>query len=317
MTPIKIADFFCGIGGIRLGFELATNQPLTCVFSNDIDKNAIVTYESNFNCKVVSTSITDLDIDDIPDFNVFLGGLPCQSFSLAGNRKGFDDSRGQLFFDVVRILKAKKPKAFLLENVKNLKSHDNGNTYRIIKQNLNKIGYTFKSKIMDTADYADCPQHRERIFLVGFLDPQKTELFTFPQRAKKKKQIVDFLETDIKNKYYYTEDSKIYPKLKESVTIPIEKNQIYQYRRHFVRANCSRQCPTLTANMGGGGHNVPILLDNRGIRKLTPRECFNLQTFPKNFVLPNIADSHLYKQAGNSVSVRLIKRIAQNILAVL
>jgi len=316
MRDTKIADFFCGVGGIRLGFELA-DKKYKCVFSNEIDKKAITTYETNFEGKVNMTPIENLNPDDIPDFDIFLGGFPCQSFSVAGNRKGFDDNRGQLFFDIVRILKAKKPRAFLLENVKNLKTHDGGNTYKTIKKHLCRLGYSFKMKVMNTAKYANCPQNRERVFLVGFLDRDKCERFTFPNPIRSTKNISDFLQSEVDGKYYYTDDSKIYPKLVDSVTVPVDNNQVYQYRRHFVRANCSGQCPTLTANMGCGGHNVPIILDDNGIRKLTPRECFNLQTFPRKFKLPEIADSHLYKQAGNSVSVKLIKRIAVCIMDVL
>ena len=176
---IKIADFFCGVGGIRLGFEQASEK-YKCVFSNDIDKNAVKTYEQNFpDHKVTTTSISELanDPNTIPDFDIFVGGFPCQPFSVAGNLKGFEDLRGNLFFDIVKILKAKKPKAFLLENVKNLKTHDNGNTYKVIKQELREAGYTFKAKIMNSSEYGNIPQNRERIFLVGFLDKEKTVKF--------------------------------------------------------------------------------------------------------------------------------------------
>lgn len=319
MNDIRFADFFCGVGGIRLGFERASPR-YKCVFSNDIDKYAIRTYEMNFHSHSVNnTSISELDISDIPDFDIFLGGFPCQSFSLAGNKKGFDDSRGMLFFDIVRILKEKRPKAFLLENVKNLKTHDKGNTFKIIKKELCKLGYSFKSKILNTSTHANCPQNRERIFLVGFLDIEQTRQFRFPQPLKITKNVSDFLEQHVSDKYYYTDKVKVYPTLIKEVTIPVTENQIYQYRRHYVRRNCSGQCPTLTANMGGGGHNVPIILDQTNhIRKLSPRECFNLQTFPRGFILPeNMSDTQLYKQAGNSVSVRIIKRIARNILRVI
>lgn len=315
---IKIADFFCGVGGIRLGFQNSSER-VECVFSNDIDKNAIITYETNFpGHKVISTSISELNIDDIPDFDIFVGGFPCQPFSIAGKKQGFADSRGNVFFDIIRILETKRPKAFFLENVKNLKTHDNGNTYKIIKKRLCKAGYFFKSKIMNTTEYANIPQNRERIFMVGFTEYKQTENFKFPSRLVLSRQISSFTEEKVPEKYYYTKKSAIYEKLAESVTKNIETGQVYQYRRHYVRENKSNVCPTLTANMGGGGHNVPIIKDKFGIRKLTPRECFSLQGFPTTFCLPRkVADSQLYKQAGNSVTVKLITRIAREILKVL
>lgn len=309
---IKIADFFCGVGGVRLGFESASSR-FKCIFSNDIDKNAIKTYESNFPDKVVEKSIAELNINDIPDFDIFLGGFPCQPFSIAGKRKGFNDERGNLFFNIINILEQKKPKAFFLENVKNLKTHNNGNTFKVIKNRLIKAGYYFKCKILNTSEYANIPQNRERIFLIGFRDIEKAKQFRFPKKLLLQKKIKDFLQPDIKPKYYYTNNSAIYERLVNSIQKHVNTDQVYQYRRHYVRENKSNLCPTLTANMGGGGHNVPIIMDDKGIRKLTPTECFLLQGFPTNFILPAISDSQLYKQAGNSVTIKVVKRIAQEI----
>lgn len=310
-----MADFFCGVGGVRLGFESASSR-FRCVFSNDIDANAIKTYESNFSDEVKKESIAELDIDEIPDFDIFLGGFPCQPFSIAGKRKGFEDDRGNLFFSIIDILEKKKPKAFFLENVKNLKTHDNGNTFKVIKNRLIKAGYHFKSKILNTSEYANIPQNRERIFLVGFRDIEKARKFRFPKKLLLQKRIKDFLESEVKEKYYYNDRSAIYPRLVDAIHNHVETGQVYQYRRHYVRENKSNVCPTLTANMGGGGHNVPIIMDDNGIRKLTPRECFYLQGFPADFVLPNISDSQLYKQAGNSVTIKVVKRIAEEIVKV-
>jgi DNA (cytosine-5)-methyltransferase 1 len=313
---IRIADFFCGVGGIRLGFEMS-NMQTECVFSNEIDSKAIQTYNTNFEGTICNTSIAELDIDNIPDFDIFIGGFPCQSFSLAGNKKGFLDERGALFFDIIRILEKKKPKVFFLENVKNLKSHDTGNTYKIIRKALCSIGYYFKSKIMNSCEYGNVPQNRERIYLVGFLDKEKANKFRFPKKIVLKKSIKTILDSAVHDKYYYKSSSKIYEKLKDAIYEHIETGKVYQYRRHYVRENKSGVCPTLTANMGGGGHNVPIILDDKGIRKLTPRECFNLQGFPKEYYFPEIADCHLYKQAGNSVTITVITRIANEIYKVL
>lgn len=314
---ILFADFFCGVGGLRLGFENASSD-FKCVFSNDIDKNAIKTYELNFpSHKVNSTSISNLECKDIPKFDLFLGGFPCQSFSIAGNRKGFDDERGNLFFDIIRILSYHKPKAILLENVKNLQNHDNSNTFMVIKTELEKIGYFIQSKVLNTCKYANIPQNRERIFIVGFLDRNSFEKFKFPEEEKLKTNIIDLIDEKVDDTFYYSENSKIYSKLDLEITKKIKENQLYQYRRHLVRENKSKVCPTLTANMGSGGHNVPLLRDLYGIRKLTPRECFRFQGFPNNFKFPNISNCHLYKQAGNSVTVPLITKLAIEIKKVL
>jgi DNA (cytosine-5)-methyltransferase 1 len=317
---IKLADFFCGVGGIRLGFEQASNSlghSITCVFSNDIDKNAIKTYQANFKDIVNSKSITDIETKDVPNFDILLAGFPCVDFSIAGSQKGFNGDKGVLFFEVVRMLKEKQPKAFLLENVKNIKTHNKGETYKTVKRHLKNAGYFFKCKVMNSLTYGNVPQNRERIFIVGFKDIEKAKKFKFPSKLCFSKPLKSVIKDDRKpEKYYYTEASFIHNTLLESIQAePLET--VYQYRRTYVRENKNGVCFTLTANMGTGGHNVPIVKDSFGIRKLTPRECFDLQAFPKNFFLPSISDSYLYKQSGNSVSVSLIKRIAKNILQVL
>lgn len=313
MSTIKIADFFAGVGGIRLGFE-KSHKKYQCVFTNEIDKYAIKTYEKNFPThKVNNISIVDLKSTDIPDFDVFLGGFPCQPFSIAGHRKGFEDDRGNLFVHIARILRDKKPCAILLENVKNLQSHDKGRTIQIICNTLNDIGYSLRYKVLNSAKHGNIPQNRERIFIVGFLDCETAEKFRFPYEEKLTSQVCEHLQEQVPEKYIYTNRIKIYPILKENITQDIENNIVYQFRRQYVRENKSGVCPTLTANMGGGGHNVPIIFHKNNIRKLTPRECFNLQGFPLDFDLPSfISDTQLYKQAGNSVTVTVIQKLAKN-----
>lgn len=317
---MKIADFFCGIGGIRLGFERA-NSSFKNVFSNEIDKKAIVTYEANFKdgIPVNSKSISDLKEDDIPNFDILLAGFPCQSFSLAGNKKGFNDPRGNLFFEIIRILKMKKPAICLLENVKNIKTHNNGNTFKTILEQLTKAGYHVKFDILNSCLHGNVPQNRERIFIIGFLNIDHYHKFEFPSETKLTKQIKDCIEDENKvdDKFYYTNSSKIFNELQKQVVKDVFQNQIYQYRRTVVRENKSDVCPTLTANMGVGGHNVPIIRIKNKIRKLTPRECLRFQSFPENYILPNISNCHLYKQIGNSVTVSVIERIAKNIYDVI
>ena len=316
---MKFIDLFAGIGGIKIAFE---NVGFRCVFSNDFDKNAKTTFDLNFsnlfetNKKMVLGDIRKISTNKIPEFDVLCGGFPCQPFSVAGYRQGFKDEngRGNLFFDIIRILKAKKPKAFLLENVKNLKTHDKGNTIKIIYQELEKLGYKVTNDVLNAMEYGNLPQNRERIYIVGFLEQKAFDNFKFPKKIPLTKTIHDCLENkEVEDKYYYN-NKPLYAKLKTEIT---KKDTVYQWRRKYVRENKNGVCPTLTANMGMGGHNVPLILNGKGIRKLTPRECANFQGFPKNYKLPNIADSHLYKQFGNSVSIPVIKRIAKNIKAAL
>jgi len=303
---IKFLDLFAGIGGIKLGFEMAGFKS---VLSNDIDLNCKITFDYNFKDKLYIEDISNLK--DFPEFDLLTAGFPCQPFSIAGYRKGFSDNgRGDLFFEIIRILKENKPKAFLLENVKNLKTHDNGNTLKLIYNELEKIGYYVKDSILNTMHHSDIPQNRERIFIVGFLSEDEYKLFNFPNKIELKKTIHDcIIKEQVNDKYYYNE-KPLFGRLKNDV---IKKDTVYQWRRKYVRENKSNVCPTLTANMGTGGHNVPIIIDDYGIRKLTPRECANFQGFPEEYIFPKIADFKLYKQIGNSVTVPLINRIAINI----
>ncbi len=304
----RTIDLFAGVGGIRIGFEKAGFET---VFANDFEENCRHTYDLNFTkTKLVVEDIRKIAIDDLPEFDFLLGGFPCQPFSIAGHRQGFDDNknRGNLFFDITRIIEARQPKGFLLENVKNLKSHDGGNTFSVIKETLENLGYHVKAKVLNTMEYGNVPQNRERIYIVGFKDVKHSESFEFPEPKKLTVKVTDLLEKNVPEKYYYN-GKPLYEKLKHSVT---QEGTVYQWRRQYVRENKSGVCPTLTANMGMGGHNVPIVKDAKGIRKLTPLECARIQGFPEDFKLPQLADSSLYKQFGNSVSVPVIEAIANS-----
>ena len=309
----RTLDLFAGVGGIRLGFEKAGFKT---IFANDFDKTCKDTYDLNFSePKLVVEDIWKVDINSIPKFEILLGGFPCQPFSIAGYRQGFKDEkdRGNLFFRIAEILEDRKPTAILLENVKNLQGHDNGKTFKIIEKTLHDLGYHLKSKVLNSMTHGNLPQNRERIFIVGFLDKNKAEAFDFPEEIDLKKSFKEVISREADDKYYYN-DKPLYEKIKNDIN---SEDTIYQWRRKYVRANKKNVCPTLTANMGRGGHNVPIIKNHKGIRKLTPKECFLLQGFPESFKLPNIADSSLYHQAGNSVSVPVIERIAKNMMIVL
>lgn len=312
----KCASFFAGVGGIDKGFELAGFKT---IFANEIDKYASVTYKCNF--PGVPLKVCDIkelnENTDIPDFNIMLAGFPCQAFSIAGYRQGFNDEkgRGNLFFELARIIKVKKPEVVFLENVKNLLSHDNGNTYDVIHKTLEELGYYVKPMVMNSCLYGNVPQSRERIYIVCFRDKLQFQKFNFPDPIKLTNSLKSVIDFDAKqdDKFYYTSKCKFYDKLVEGIR---NSDTCYQWRRVYVRENKSNLCPTLTANMGTGGHNVPIIKTHTGdIRKLTPRECFNLQGFPNDFILPQqLSNASLYKQAGNSVAVTVIKEIAKNIM---
>lgn len=309
------ASFFAGVGGIDIGFE---NAGFETIYANEMDKHAATTFQANFsNVHIDICDIQNLDENkDIPDFDIMLAGFPCQAFSVAGYRQGFDDEkgRGNLFFDLLRIIKVKKPKILFLENVKNLIAHDNGNTFEVITSSLEKEGYFVKNMVLNSSQYGNVPQTRERIYIVAFRSKEHYQKFDFPKPVKLEatlKDVIDFKNKQ-EDKFYYKKTCPFYDKLVEGV---LNSDTCYQWRRIYVRENKSKLCPTLTANMGTGGHNVPIIkMHNNDIRKLTTRECFNLQGFSSSFVLPQeLSNAALYKQAGNSVAVTVIERIAKNI----
>lgn len=309
---IKVASLFAGIGGICYGFKQAGAD---IIWANEIDKDACKTYRHNFGDEyLVEGDIKEVDPHNIPDIDILNGGFPCQAFSVAGYRKGFEDERGNLFFEIERILEVKRPRAILLENVKNLEGHDKGNTFKVIKEHLEALGYHVHHKVLNTMEYGNVPQNRERIYIVGFLSEDAYNKFKFPEPIKLEKTIHDIIDiNDKKPLGLYYNNSKYYPELKKTMT---KQDTVYQWRRVYCRENKSNVCPTLTANMGTGGHNVPLILDNYDIRKLTPEECVGFQGFPKEFSFPDtIKNSSKYKQAGNSVSVPVIKRIAENMIA--
>jgi DNA (cytosine-5)-methyltransferase 1 len=313
---LRCASFFAGVGGIDLGFE--STGYFKTVYANEFDPYPVETYEKNFDIKVDCRDIHEVEAFEIPDFDVMLAGFPCQAFSIAGLRKGFEDEkgRGTLFFELVRIFKAKKPQILFLENVKNLVSHDNGNTFRVILEELQSEGYHVKYAVLNAMTFGNIPQNRERIYIVAFKDESAYKNFEFPLPIALTTQLSDIIDFEYKvpEKYYYREGKykgDLYEQLVEAMD---DETAVYQWRRKYVRKNKSGVVPTLTANQGEGGHNVCLIKTKHGIRKMTPHECFNTQGFPKNFVLPETAsDGRLYKQAGNSVCVSVIARIAEQV----
>lgn len=310
----KFIDLFAGIGGFRIAMQDCGGE---CVYSSEWDENAKQTYYYNFGEVPFGDITKESNKQLIPDgFDVLCAGFPCQAFSIAGYRKGFEDTRGTLFFDVADIIKRKRPKAVYLENVKNLYSHDNGKTFAIIKGTLEELGYAVFDKVMNAMEYANIPQNRERIFIIAFNKEQVPNYsnFQFPEKEPLSATIKNCIDYSIQDKkLFYGDSMKHIEEIRANIT---SKETIYQWRRQYVRENKSNVCPTLTANMGTGGHNVPLILTDNGIRKLSPKECLNFQGYPEEYNFPSyIADSAKYKQAGNSVVVPLIRKVCKNIIS--
>ena len=308
----KVGSLYAGVGGICLGFK---NADFHLTWANEFDKNACITYRKNFDHCLYEEDIWKLDPKNLQKVDILTAGFPCQPFSVAGYRKGFEDDRGNHFFRIIEYIDAIQPKVLFLENVKNLENHDKGNTFKVIKETLEAKKYTVFHKVLNTKDFGNVPHNRERIFIIAFDQSCFPGIkFKFPDPEPLTKTIKDIIQNkEMPAAFNYGEDKYMY----SALTLAMKSEEtIYQWRRHYVRENKSNVCPTLTANMGTGGHNVPLIKTKFGFRKLTPEECFAFQGFPvfeNNYRLPQLANSHLYKQAGNSVSVPVIERLANSI----
>ena len=293
---LKFIDLFCGIGGFRVAFEEACEendiQP-DCVFSSDIDKYAQESYEANFGEKPFG------DITKINDHDILFGGFPCQPFSIIGQMKGLNDTRGTLFFDIARIIEAKRPKAFILENVKQLVGHDQGKTLKVIVQSLKDLGYHVQYSVLNALDYG-LPQKRERVVIVGHREPI---MFTFPNPEKPYKSLNEILETKVDKKYFASEFIREKRK---------EKHQSSYYPSIWHENKSGNICsyPYSCALRSGASHNYLLV---NGERRLTPREMFRLQGFPDWYKIV-VSDAQAKKQAGNAVPVNMIKAVVQKLL---
>lgn len=293
-------DLFAGIGGIRLGFESVGGH---CVFSSEFDENACKTYEANFG-EHPSGDITKIAAKDIPDFDILLGGFPCQAFSIIGKKEGFENETcGTLFFEIERILKEKQPKAFMLENVRNLTAHDKGNTFKVIRTHLEALGYTVYAKVLNALDYG-VPQKRERIIIVGFKD---NILFSFPAPvpASRKKTLKDILEVDVDEKYYVKD------KIRESRLMRLkDPNYPKPYISHENMAGSITPHPYSSCLRAGASANYILINDER---RPTEREMLRIQGFPDDFKIV-VPYSQIKHQTGNSVAVPVIKAVANQMI---
>lgn len=303
----KLIDLFAGIGGTRLGFCMTGK--IKVVFSSEIDKFSIKTYKANFG-EIPSGDITK--IREIPEHDILVAGFPCQAFSQAGKKLGFDDTRGTLFFEIARILKDKKPKAFLLENVKNLKNHDKGKTYQTIIKTLEDLNYYVISNILKSKDFG-VPQNRERIYIVGFNKDTVRNFnnFDFPSPYSSKITVGDILEKNVSDKY--TISDKLWNGHKRRKIKHKQKGNGFGYS---IFNKNSLYTNTISARYYKDGSEILIEQNNKNPRKLTPREAARLQGFPDEYIIP-VSDTQSYKQFGNSVSVPVINAIAKKIISVL
>lgn len=298
---IKFIDLFCGIGGFRIAFEEACEEneiQAECVFSSDIDKYAQESYEANFGEKPAG-DITKINEKDIPVHDILFAGFPCQPFSIIGQMKGLNDTRGTLFFDIARIIKEKEPKAFILENVKQLVGHDKGKTLKVIVQSLKDLGYHVQYSALNALDFG-LPQKRERVVIVGHKEPI---LFTFPNPEKPYKSLTEILENKVDEKYFASD--YIREKRREKHT-----SSYYPSIWHENKSGNICSYPFSCALRSGASHNYLLV---NGERRLTPREMFRLQGFPDWYKII-VSDAQAKKQAGNAVPVNMIKAVAQKLL---
>jgi len=319
---IRCADFFAGIGGIRLGFERVGGKRMKTVFANDFEPKCAETYNLHFKGNMTVGDITQIEASELPDFDLMLGGFPCQAFSQAGFKKGFDDARGTLFFDLARILAEKRPRAFLLENVATLRNHDRGNTLRVIERVIQEeLGYDLHVQVLNSRHFG-VPQNRPRIFLVGFDRPTK---FEFPEPGKESVSIKDILE----------QDPPEYTYLSQQYYEGMERHR----KRHEAKGNgfgylvLDKDGVANTLVLGGMGRERNLVRDKvikpwrngqdkfarkntRGLRRLTVREYARCQGFPDDFQFP-VARVHAYRQIANSVSVPVVEAIAKRMLPLL
>ena len=295
--PLKVCSLFAGIGGIDLAFK---QSGFEIVWANEFDKDACKTYRHNFPDTLLSEcDIRKVNVKDIPNFDILVAGFPCQSFSICGNKKGFADERGNLFFEIMRFADEKKPEVIFLENVANLTEHDNGKTFNRIHNELSERNYYIRYIIADACNYG-IPQHRTRTYIAAFKDFDMCNKFQFPKEQPLKKHIFDIIDRSVKA------DDSFY----------LSENQIYRFSDYGIQKSKDGISFTLKANMGTWYNRVPIIKDDFGIRTITPQECLALQGFPKSFDFPDIPMKSMYKQCGNTVVVPIVKQIAKNVIGV-
>ena len=328
-SRFTVGCLFAAIGGFCRAFQ---ECGATVLWANEKDRFARDTFVKNFpGVRHIHKPVEELSVsgDDLEPVDILTAGFPYQPFSVAGEKLGLKDERGMLFLHIIRLLREfgkDKPKILLLENVQHFRNHDQGRTFRRVQSEIQKAGYWFSDKdaqILNTATHTDIPQNRHRIFMVAFSCdnfPSNTYKFPEPLPEGSLRKVKDFLDLDRKAEsvLYFKPGSQYHPMFVEAMAKG-KRDSVYQLRRSYVRENMSGMCFTLMANMGDGGHNIPVIKDRWGIRKLTPRECARLQGYKDSwFKIPkDLSKAQIGKQIGNSVTVPLVTRLAENCLRAL
>ncbi len=312
MNQYTVGSMFAGIGGICMAFK---DVGCKLVWANEIDKYACITYRLNFgNNYLVEGDIQQIKSYDIPSFDILTAGFPCQAFSSVGLLGGFDDPRGNLFFETARVAKAIQPKVIFLENVANLVKHDEGKTFKIIINTLRELNYFTTWQVMNAKEYGNLPQQRNRIYIVAFRNKADINRFSFPGKIDLTRTAFDLFNKDKQEDKYYMDGHKKWSEMMEYMD---KRDRIYRFTDWGL--SCSREgiCPTLLAAMGSRFERIPFFFDDYSVRLLTPRECARLQGFPESYKFPEKYEKQIYKQIGNSVAVPVVRRIAKNIIAAL
>ena len=300
---------FAGIGGIDLAFEQAGCK---VVWANEIDKHACKTYRLNFGEKyLVEDDIKNISTKYIPKFDILTAGFPCKAFSSVGLLQGFDDPRGNLFFEIIRIAKDIKPRVVFLENVANLLKHDDGNTFKVIQSMLKELGYTVLFQVMNAKEYGNLPQQRNRIYIVAFRFKKNLSKFKYPDMIPLTRTAFDLYDKTRQEDRYYMDGHRMWDRMMEYMT---ERNRVYRFTDWGLSRSREGICPTLLAAMGSRFERIPFFYDDYSVRLMTPRECARMQGFPEEYILPDTNEKQVYKQIGNSVAVPVVYRIAENIV---
>lgn len=300
---------FAGIGGIDLAFKQAGCE---IVWANESDKYACKTYRLNFSQeKLIEEDIRKINVDDIPKFDILTAGFPCQAFSSVGLMKGFEDPRGNLFFEIMRVVKKVKPRVIFLENVANLLKHDEGRTFKVIKEMLESYKYKVTYQVMNAKEYGNLPQQRNRIYIVAFRFKKNLNKFKYPDEIELTRTAFDLYDKNKQDDKYYMDGHRMWNRMMEYMT---EKNRVYRFTDWGLSRGREGICPTLLAAMGSRFERIPFFYDDYSVRLMTPRECARMQGFPEEYILPDINEKQVYKQLGNTVAVPVVYRIAQNIV---
>ena len=312
---LKVGSLFSGIGGIDIAFQQAGYKVAWAI---EKDAACCRTYQHNFkDADLIESDIRNVDPSTVDRVDVITAGFPCQPFSIAGKQRGFGDERGHLFFEVGRFIKTHKPRFVFLENVSNLMEHNEGKTFLVVHDVLADLNYSIRYCVLRASEYGGVPQIRDRIYIVAFRDQEDCDRFEFPSKMDLEITIEDVLDRKQKKHdiYYYSAEDPFY---KDASKIVTRRDSIYRVYHDSIKVTQNCMCPTLTASMGISKNQVPLVIDDFGLRKLTLQECLDFQGFPKEYYFPNsITIDDAYKQAGNSVCVPVIRRIAEQIKKVM